>query len=160
MNRQNAIDLIGEAKGLFPMMTDEQARVGMELLEERDDPSACRRAIRLYAGDTSQFIIATFKSSLPPKPSSGESWDRRAFLESKSTADDIGRKQASDNAVVEQLDDFTFGGIAKLVSPAIDADVREWFVNRGRKSQVLRSLVADYARVNRIVGSKVLEAVL
>lgn len=99
-------------------------------------------------------------TSLGIKPEFQQTAEAESFRKVREHGERIARQHAADNAVCDQLNDAQFASAIRSVADRIDADVREMFKVRGRKSQLMRSLVAEYARMHGLVSSPVLKAVL
>jgi len=160
MHSTEASQLAGTLKGLFPMMTPEQLVAAGKALAQRDDPEACRAAIYAYSHDYDQFGVASFIDRLPPRPGDGGMSEHDSRVrQSIDEGNAIERQHEADNDVCERLDDATFDATAKAIIGNMDADIAAMLLKRKthRQSQWIRSLVAEYARVNGLV--QVLEGV-
>lgn len=151
MELSSAATIVGELKGLMPMLTEEQARVACEMVQEQPNPIDTHRAMVAYAMNHQQFTLASFRAALPPIPEGRDAWDRSAYDETKAKGDEIARRRMDDNSLCDRLDDSQFDAAAKIAFDSLDADTRTLIAHKPRRnSQVIRSLVADYVRVHRI----------
>lgn len=159
MQKSEAAELIAELKGLMPMLTDEQARVSFESVQQRDNAADCRNAIRAYACDYEQFSLATFIDRLPPRPcDDAEPWDKAEFNRVKAERDAIKAQQDEDDAICNDMSDATFETLARAEIAKFEPDVQAFRcysphrkTDELRRSKRLTSLVAAHARAHGLV---------
>ena len=154
MEKKGAAVLVAELKGLMPMLSEQQAFVVRDALMQRDDVLSCLMSIRSYASSYEQFSVAGFLDHLPARPGSETpSVHDSRVRQSIDEGNAIERQHEADNDVCERLDDATFDATAKAIIGNMDADIAAMMLKRKshRQSQWIRSLVAEYARVNGLV---------
>lgn len=148
MERSEAADIVGELKGLMPMLTTEQAKMAFDLVLRRDNVLAIRVAIRGYVTDNTQFSIAGFKACLPHDPN--ESANAAAvvnYTNVRAEGEKIDAAHKVDNALVDSLTPEVLDRLEREAVAMAPAERRAVIGNRpGRRFQSVRTDMAAIAR--------------
>lgn len=151
MHQLEAAELAALVKGLFPMLTDQQADGVFEALLERSDHAACRNAIKSYAASYDQLGLASFRNHLPPParehaPASMIDATSAKLDLYRAKAREIDQEHAANSKTIAEAPPDLVARVTSRILENMDPELAAFYRRRDLKDLGFRGALADALR--------------